>query len=177
VIPKTHCAHFGVGGEMGVLRQTTRPENIDFLLDFPLRIACAAARLWLQCGSINEGRGESLPMFGMLDYRAHKLFWLLTLPFRLIGKAFYFIFIAIAVSIGIWTGYPPLAQMVIAYVAFEAMFLVFGILWLVLITLPVEKIFLDSGCNPGSRRKYRRSQGNRAERAICLALKKDDQSH
>jgi hypothetical protein len=50
-------------------------------------------------------------MFGMLDYRAHKLFWLLTLPFRLVSRAFYFIFVAIAVSIGIWTGYqPPLVQ-------------------------------------------------------------------
>jgi hypothetical protein len=80
-------------------------------------------------------------MFGMLNYRAYKLFWLLTFPFRLVGKAFYFIFIAIAVSIGIWTGYPPLVQMVIAYVAFEAMFLVFGILWSLLITWPVDRIF------------------------------------
>jgi hypothetical protein len=80
-------------------------------------------------------------MFGMLDYRAHKLFWLLTFPFRVVGKAFYFIFIAIAVSIGIWTGYPPLVQMAVAYVGFEGMFLVFGMLWLVLITWPIEKIF------------------------------------
>jgi hypothetical protein len=81
-------------------------------------------------------------MFGMLDYRAYKLFWLLTFPFRLAGRAFYFIFIAIAVSIGIWTGYqPPLVQMIVAYVAFEGMFLIFGLLWLVLITLPADKIF------------------------------------
>jgi hypothetical protein len=39
-------------------------------------------------------------MFGMLDYRAHKLFWLLTLPFRLALRVFYFIFIAIAISLG-----------------------------------------------------------------------------
>ena len=80
-------------------------------------------------------------MFGMLDYRAHKLFWLLCLPIRLAWRAFYFIFIAIAVSIGIWTGYPPLGQMIVAYVAFEGMFLVFGLLWLVLITWPVDKFF------------------------------------
>jgi hypothetical protein len=80
-------------------------------------------------------------MFGMLDYRAYKLFWLLTFPFRLAWRAFYFIFIAIAVSIGIWTGYPPLGQMIVAYVAFEAMLLVFSMLWLLLITWPVDKIF------------------------------------
>jgi len=27
----------------------------------------------------------SQSLFGMLDYRAHKLFWLLTLPLRLVG--------------------------------------------------------------------------------------------
>jgi hypothetical protein len=81
-------------------------------------------------------------MFGMLDYRAYKLFWLLTFPFRLAGRAFYFTFIAIAVWIGIWTGYQPLVvQIIVAYLAFEAMFLVFGILWLLLITWPVDKIF------------------------------------
>jgi hypothetical protein len=81
-------------------------------------------------------------MFGMLDYRAYKLFWLLTFPFRLAGRAFYFIFLGIAIWIGIWTEYQPLIlQMVIAYVAFEAMFLVFGILWWLVITWPIEKIF------------------------------------
>jgi hypothetical protein len=80
-------------------------------------------------------------MFGMLDYRAHKLSWLLTLPLRLAFRAFYFIFIAIAVSIGLWTGYHPLVQMIVAYVAFEAMLFVFGMLWSVLIAWPVDKIF------------------------------------
>jgi hypothetical protein len=81
-------------------------------------------------------------MFGMLDYRAHKLYWLFTLPFRLASTVFYFIFIAIAVSLGIWTGYqPPLLQMIVAYVVFEAMLLVFNVLWLFLIMLPLEKIF------------------------------------
>jgi hypothetical protein len=49
-------------------------------------------------------------MFGMLDYRAHKLFSLLTFPFRLVTKGVYFILIAIAVWIGVWTGYQPLLQ-------------------------------------------------------------------
>jgi hypothetical protein len=81
-------------------------------------------------------------MFWMLDYRAYKLFWLLTLPLRLVSKAFYFIFIAIAVSIGIWTGYqPPIVQMIVAYAAFEGMLLIFSMLWLFIITLPVDKIF------------------------------------
>jgi hypothetical protein len=80
-------------------------------------------------------------MFGMLDYRAHKLFSLLTFPFRLVTKGVYFILIAIAVWIGVWTGYQPLLQMIVAYVAFEGMGIVFSILWLVLITWPVDKIF------------------------------------
>jgi hypothetical protein len=36
---------------------------------------------------------------------------------------------------------PPLGQMIVAYVAFEAMLLVFSMLWLLLITWPVDKIF------------------------------------
>jgi hypothetical protein len=81
-------------------------------------------------------------MFGMLDYRAYKLFWLLGLPLRLAWRAVYFITIAIAVSIGMWTGYqPPLVQMIVAYVAFEGILLVLNILWQLLITWPVSTIF------------------------------------
>jgi hypothetical protein len=81
-------------------------------------------------------------MFGMLDYRAYKLFWLLNLPLRLALRIIYFILIAIAIWIGIWTGYqPPLERIIVAYVAYEGISFVFGILWVVLITLPVDKIF------------------------------------
>jgi hypothetical protein len=77
----------------------------------------------------------------MLDYRAHKLLWLVTLPFRLAWRVLYFIIIAIAIWIGTWTGYTPLLQIVVAYVAFEGINLVCSLLWLGLVTWPVEKVF------------------------------------
>jgi hypothetical protein len=63
-------------------------------------------------------------MFGMLDYRAHKLFWLIGLPFRITWRLLWFVIVALAVLIGRWTEYPPLAQIVIAYVAMEGMSLI-----------------------------------------------------
>jgi hypothetical protein len=81
-------------------------------------------------------------MFGMLDYRAYKLFWLLTFPFRILRKALYFMLVGIAIWIGIWSEFQPLVlQMVIAYVAFEGMGIVLVILWTILIILPVDKMF------------------------------------
>ena len=81
-------------------------------------------------------------MFGMLDYRAHKLYWLLTLPFRIVCRLVFFAFIAIAIIIAQWTDNSPLVQIVIACVAMEGMAFIFGLLWLFLVTLPIEKIFL-----------------------------------
>ena len=51
-------------------------------------------------------------MFGMLDYRAYKLFWLVGLPLRLISWVFFFAILAIAILIARWTEYPALVQMV-----------------------------------------------------------------
>src|SRR4051812_46686552 len=80
-------------------------------------------------------------MFGMLDYRAYKLYWLICLPFRIVGKLLFFVILAIGIIIGIWSGYHVLIQMVIAYVAFEGILLVFVMLWALLIAKPLEKIF------------------------------------
>jgi len=80
-------------------------------------------------------------MFGMLDYRAHKLFWLLTLPLRLIVRLMWFVFIALAVALAEWTKYSVPAKIVVGYAAMEGMYLVFGLLWLLLIFLPIKKIF------------------------------------
>jgi hypothetical protein len=80
-------------------------------------------------------------MFGMLDYRAHKLFWLVTLPFRLAWRVVYFVVIAAAILIAQWTQYSPLVQIIIGYVTMEGIFLVCSLLWLGLITWPVEKVF------------------------------------
>ncbi len=43
----------------------------------------------------------SQSLFGMLDYRAHKLFWLLTLPLRLVGWLLIFVSIGAGIAIGI----------------------------------------------------------------------------
>jgi len=83
---------------------------------------------------------RELLMFGMLDYRAYKLFWLIGLPFRIAVRLVFFITIAIAIIIGNWTGYPPLARIVIAYVTFEALFLIVTFLWMFLIAMPLEKV-------------------------------------
>ena len=39
-------------------------------------------------------------MFGMLDYRAYKFFWLVGLPLRLISRLCFFVIVAIAIMIG-----------------------------------------------------------------------------
>jgi hypothetical protein len=44
-------------------------------------------------------------MFGMLDYRAHKLFSLLVLPVWLIGRLLLLIAIGSGIAIAEWTGY------------------------------------------------------------------------
>jgi hypothetical protein len=80
-------------------------------------------------------------MFGMLDYRAYKLFWLVGLPLRLISRLCFFVIVAIAIMIGRWTEYVPLVQIIVAYAAMELIALIFALLWLALITLPVDKAF------------------------------------
>jgi hypothetical protein len=80
-------------------------------------------------------------MFGMLDYRAHKLFWLIGLPLRIASRLLFFIIIAIAILIGHGTGYHVLVQIVIAYLAAEGMLAVLALLWALLIMKPLEKVF------------------------------------
>jgi hypothetical protein len=80
-------------------------------------------------------------MFGMLDYRAYKLLWLIGLPFRIIWRLLWFVIIAVAILIGRWTEYPPLAQIVVAYVAMEAIGLILSILWGLFVIWPIHKIF------------------------------------
>ena len=80
-------------------------------------------------------------MFGMLDYRAYKLFWLIGLPLRLLWRIVWVACIAAGILIARYTEYPPLAQIVIGYLAMEGIALVASIIWLLLITWPIDKIF------------------------------------
>lgn len=58
-------------------------------------------------------------MFGMLDYRAHKLFWLIYLPFRLLIRITFFLCVAIGVAIGQWTEYSLPLKILVGYAVFE----------------------------------------------------------
>jgi hypothetical protein len=70
-------------------------------------------------------------MFGMLDYRAHKLFRLLWWPFSVVAKLLFFVYIVVAILIAQSTGYNVLLKIVIAYVAFEAIGLLMSLIWLI----------------------------------------------
>jgi hypothetical protein len=59
-------------------------------------------------------------MFGMLDYRAHKLYWLISLPFRLVARIIYFAAIFAGVAIAQLTSFSIPIKIVIAYVSMEA---------------------------------------------------------
>jgi len=63
-------------------------------------------------------------MFGMLDYRAHKLLWLICLPLRLLFRLTFFANVLASVFIAQSTSYSLLVKCVIGYVAFEAIGLV-----------------------------------------------------
>jgi hypothetical protein len=80
-------------------------------------------------------------MFGMLDYRAYKLYWLIGLPLRIILFLSRYIIITVAIGIGYWTGFHPLFQIVVAYVAMEGISLIFSIVWMLLIMWPIQKVF------------------------------------
>lgn len=68
-------------------------------------------------------------MFGMLDYRAHKLLWLLCLPLRLLVRLSVFANVAASVFIAQSTSYPLLVKCVIGCVAFEAIGVVILLVW------------------------------------------------
>jgi hypothetical protein len=72
-------------------------------------------------------------LFGMLDYRAHKLFWLLTLPLRLVGWLLIFVSIGAGIAIAQWTEYPTLLKIIIGYVACEGISLVLSLLYMLLL--------------------------------------------
>jgi hypothetical protein len=68
-------------------------------------------------------------MFGMLDYRAHKLMWLLWLPIRLLVRITFFANIAASVLIAQSTNYSIPVKILSAYVAFEGIGLLIMAFW------------------------------------------------
>jgi hypothetical protein len=79
-------------------------------------------------------RGEHLyevdaAMFGMLDYRAHKLYQLLSLPILLSARLAFFIAIAIGIWIAVQYDYGLLVRFGIAYVTMELIAGIFMLLY------------------------------------------------
>jgi hypothetical protein len=68
-------------------------------------------------------------MFGMLDYRAHKLLWLLFLPIRICVRLSFFVNVAAAVFLAAMTSYSLLVKIVIAYLIFELIGMVLLAFW------------------------------------------------
>jgi hypothetical protein len=65
----------------------------------------------------------------MLDYRAHKLYWLLALPFRVIVKVLFFIVIFIAIFFAQSTSYTKPIKIVIAYAGVEVGLIILSLIW------------------------------------------------
>lgn len=79
-------------------------------------------------------------MFGMLDYRAHKLYWLLTKPFNLIVWLISIVLIVFSIAIGANYYTDPIAQFIAAIVALEVMGIIYFITIKILFWI-CEKVF------------------------------------
>ena len=146
-------------------------ERTVISLSEPVRLAAwkrELAGLYLTVVESHEHGG--LHMFGMLDYRAYKLLWLISLPFRIVWRLIWFVVIAIEIAIGHWTEYPSLAQIVIAYVAMEVIGLIASIVWALLINWPLYKVFfwlVDVVPSKGENARYRAATALRAVNSVC----------
>src|SRR6516162_4366166 len=67
-------------------------------------------------------------MFGMLDFRAHKLYWLLTFPFRLTNWVMLFAAIPVGIIVARSTPYAWWAKIMIAYLVFGLALIIGGLL-------------------------------------------------
>jgi hypothetical protein len=76
----------------------------------------------------------------MLDYRAHKLFWLITLPIRIAGKLSFFLCVGIGIIIAQQTSYNFWIKAAIAYASMEGLMIFVAILWFIL-TWAVKTLF------------------------------------
>jgi hypothetical protein len=79
-------------------------------------------------------------MFGMLDYRAHKLLFLLCFPIQVCNWLTYVASIGISIIIANSTGYNVIIKIIIGYVLFEAIGMVLLAFWS-LVYWFVKKIF------------------------------------
>jgi hypothetical protein len=75
-----------------------------------------------------EGRGavceEDVALFGMLDYRAHKLLWLICLPFNIVAKIGFYVVVAVAITIAQSTSYSLPVKIGLAWLTMEGIALI-----------------------------------------------------
>jgi hypothetical protein len=99
----------------------------------------------------------------MLDYRAHKLLWLISLPFRIAGKIIFYLTVAASIVVAQLTPYGPLAKIPIAFVAMELMsWVLVGIIWKAVYRLVVDAFFWTVDVIP--------AHGANADEARAIAL-------
>jgi hypothetical protein len=101
-------------------------------------------------------------LFGMLDYRAHKLYRTICWPFRVMAKIMLFVMAFIAVALSQQTSYPPIVKIGMAYILFEAFGIVTMLLWKLLTHLITKAFFWVIDPVP--------SRGADAEEARAVAL-------
>jgi hypothetical protein len=112
----------------------------------PWRSLVTAAFGWLPDDGCRGGvrasqRGENAALFGMLDYRAHKLYWLICLPFRMAATISFYIVIVVAIVIAQSTSYSVPVKIAIAWVTMEGISMVlFLVIW-GLIFWAIKRIF------------------------------------
>jgi hypothetical protein len=116
-----------------------------------------------RCQAVPQSRGRKMFMFGMLDYRAYKLFWLVTLPLRVMGKIGFYVCIFAAIVIAQWTGYDLWLRIVVAYVLMELFALVLQGVWFVLGVITTRIFFWFLDVIPG--------RGANNEEALAIAAK------
>jgi hypothetical protein len=80
-------------------------------------------------------------MFGMLDYRARKLYWLLTLPFVVVAKLSFYAALLASIIIAEHTSKSVALKIVIAYVATEVISLLLSSVFWRLVFGAIKKMF------------------------------------
>ena len=68
-------------------------------------------------------------MFGMLDYRAHKLYYLLTFPLRIMAFIIFISAIAVGIMVARSTDFAWWAKFIIAYLVFLLAVIIWGFLF------------------------------------------------
>jgi hypothetical protein len=79
-------------------------------------------------------------MFGMLDYRAHKLFWLLCLPLKLCTWLTRLANVVLSIIIANSTSYPLIVKVIIGNVVFELIGMVLFAFWIFVYWL-IQRVF------------------------------------